>query len=244
MALNVHSIETFGTNDGPGIRLVVFTQGCLMRCSYCQNPDTQAIKSSESKYYEVEEIISLLEKEKPYFKSTGGLTISGGEPTVQAHELIPLFEAARGLGFHICLDTCGAIYSPRVNQVYDLTDIVILDVKHIDPQKHKILTRHTNENALKNAEYRELSGKALWLRYVLVPGYSDDPQDLHRWAEHFKGFTSLKRVEVVPYHTLGVHKYAELGRTYDLAEVPPATKEQAEEAKAIFDQYLANVIVV
>lgn len=241
MSLNVHSIETFGTHDGPGIRLVIFTQGCLMRCLYCQNPDAQPMCSDKSTHYNPDEIVKLLEKERAYFKRGGGLTVSGGEPTVQAHELIPLFKAVKEAGFHICLDTCGAIYSDRVNQVYDLTDLVLLDVKHIDPVKHKQITHVSNENPLKNALYREQSGKPMWLRYVLVPGYSDDPADLESWAKYFQDYKTVEKIQILPYHTLGVHKYEALGWDYKLDGVPPATLDQAETAKKIFEKYLENV---
>lgn len=241
MSLNVHSIETFGTSDGPGIRLVIFAQGCLMRCLYCHNPDTQPMDSAEATTYEIEDIVKLLEKQKPYLKNGGGLTVSGGEPTVQAHELIPLFQAVKKAGFHTALDTCGAIYSDRVNQLYDLTDLVILDVKHIDPDKHKILTRHTNENALKNAAYREQSRKPMWLRYVLVSGYSDDLTDLTNWARYFSAYKCVEKVEIIGYHTLGVHKYEELGIEYKLKAVPPASMDQTKQAAQIFTKYLKNV---
>lgn len=241
MSLNVHSLETFGTQDGPGIRLVVFTQGCLMRCAYCHNPDTQALQSETMKVYSDEAILLLLKKQKAYFKGGGGLTISGGEPTVQAIDVIPLFEKVKAAGFHICLDTCGAIYSKRINQLYDLTDLVLLDVKHIDPEKHKQLTQHTNENALKNAQYRESTGKPMWLRYVLVPGYTDDQTDLTNWAKYFKDYQSVEKVQILPYHTLGVHKYQALDKHYALDGVKPTSKKQAQSAKKIFDKYLKNV---
>jgi pyruvate formate lyase activating enzyme len=126
--LRLHSIETFGTHDGPGIRLVLFTQGCPLRCVYCHNPDTQAVMTKESQDYSTEHILELLEKQRPYFKTSGGLTVSGGEPTLQAAELVELFTAAREHGFHLALDTNGVIYSETVKQLYDLTDLVILDV--------------------------------------------------------------------------------------------------------------------
>lgn len=241
--LSVHSIETFGTHDGPGIRLVVFTQGCLFACAYCHNPDSQSIKSDQSKQVSTKEILELLEKEKPYFGEQGGLTVSGGEPTVQAKELTQLFIAVKKAGFHITLDTCGAIYNQQINQLYNLVDLVMLDVKHIDETWHQKLTGHANSNVLKNAAYREQTGKPLWLRYVLVPGWTDQPEYLEKWAQHFKDFRTIERVEILPYHTLGVYKYAQLGLPYKLEGVEPATKQQVEQAKQIFDQYLTNVVI-
>lgn len=241
--LSVHSIETFGTHDGPGIRLVVFTQGCLFACAYCHNPDSQKIDSSHAKQVSTKEILELLEKEKPYFGKHGGLTVSGGEPTVQAKEIKQLFTAVKEAGFHITLDTCGAIYNQSINEIYDLADLVMLDVKHIDNTWHQKLTGHSNVNVLKNAAYREQTGKPMWLRYVLVPGWTDQPEYLEAWAKYFKDFKSIERIEILPYHTLGVYKYAELGLPYKLAGVEPATKEQAHKAEEIFSKYLENVVI-
>lgn len=241
--LSIHSIETFGTHDGPGIRLVVFTQGCLFACAYCHNPDSRPIKSDSAKQIDVQEIVDQLKKQEPYFGEQGGLTVSGGEPTVQAKELKKLFEAVKQEGFHITLDTCGAIFNEDINEIYDLANLVLLDVKHIDGEQHKKLTGHTNENVLKNANYREKTGEPMWLRYVLVPGWTDDPKHLEQWAKYFKDFKTIERVEILPYHTLGVYKYAELGIPYKLEGVEPATKEQAKAAKKIFDKYLKNVVI-
>lgn len=241
--LYVHSIETFGTQDGPGIRLVVFTQGCLFACAYCHNPDSRFLKSKDAKEVENAEILKLLEKEKPYFGDKGGLTVSGGEPTVQADALIPLFQEVKKAGFHITLDTCGAIYSEKVNEVYDLADLVMLDVKHIDPVWHKKLTGQDNSTVLENAHYREKTGKPMWLRYVLVPGWTDQPEFLEQWAKYFKDFKTIEKVEILPYHVLGVFKYENLGIPYKLAGVNPATQEDAEKAKKIFEKYLKNVVI-
>lgn len=244
MKLTVHSIETFGTSDGPGIRLVVFAQGCLMRCLYCHNPDTQPIKSNNAFQLSGQDVIDLLKKQAPYLKNGGGLTVSGGEPTVQANALIPIFKAVSDAGFHITLDTCGAIYNTTVNKLYDLSDLVLLDVKHIDPAKHKILTRHTNQNALDNAAYRENSGLDMWLRYVLVTGYTDDPKDLDNWAKHFSNYQTVKKVQILPYHTLGVHKYKELGIAYGLDGVAATNSVQADKALDIFKQHLGDKVEV
>ncbi len=241
--LKVHSVETFGTHDGPGIRLVVFLQGCPLRCVYCHNPDTQPLSTNKTKEYSVEEIIELLEKQRPYFKQKGGLTVSGGEPTVQAEQLVELFIQAKARGFHVALDTNGVIFSEKVKQLYDLTDIVILDVKHINNDWHRKLTKGSNENVLRNAEYRELSGKPLWLRYVLVPGWTDQPQYLEEWAQFFKDYKTLERVEILPYHTLGVHKYEALGMNYELTGVETPTNQQVADAKKIFETYLPNVVI-
>ncbi len=237
--LRVHSIETFGTHDGPGIRLIVFLQGCPFRCVYCHNPDTR--DCDKGNLYDNEQILELLEKQRPYFANGGGLTVSGGEPTLQAEGLLELFSEAKQRGFHLALDTNGAIWSPQVNQLYDLADLVILDVKHIDDEWHRRLTGASNRNVLRNAEYREKIGKPLWLRYVLVPGWTDQPEYLAAWAEHFAGYHTLQRVELIPYHTLGVHKYAVLGLPYVLEGVQPPTREQVESAFQIIARHLKGV---
>lgn len=239
--LNVHSIETFGTHDGPGIRLVVFTQGCVFRCVYCHNPDSQQVNSSSAFQISAEEMVRKLERQKPYLKNGGGITFSGGEPTLQAEELIPICQQIKEAGFHITLDTCGAIHTPETRELYDLCDLVMLDVKHIDADWHRKVTKHDNTTVLKNAAYREESGKDLWLRYVLVPGWTDQLQYLEAWAQHFSEYTSLKKVQILPYHLLGAHKYTELGLENPLEGVPAALPADAQKAKAIFDKYLKNV---
>lgn len=241
--VRLHSIETFGTHDGPGIRLVLFTQGCPLRCVYCHNPDTQAMMTDKCQDYGTDQILDLLEKQRPYFKHNGGLTVSGGEPTLQAAALVELFSAARQRGFHLALDTNGVIYSPTVRQLYDLTDVVILDVKHINNNWHQKLTAGSNQNVLKNAHYREQTNKDLWLRYVLVPGWTDQPEYIEEWAKTFANFKSLKRVEILPYHTLGVHKYEALGMPYALNEVMPPKTEAINQAQQIMKQYLENVVI-
>jgi len=246
-SLKIHSIETFGVHDGPGIRLVIFAQGCSFRCLYCHNPDTQELVTDKSQIKTVPEIIELLERERSYFgpnASQGGLTVSGGEPTLQAQALISLFKAAQKDGFHTCLDTCGAIVSQIVKDLYALTDLVILDVKHIDEQWHRRLTGASNENVLTNAKYREQSGKEMWLRYVLVPGWTDQEEHLIAWAKYFAHFKTVTRVEILPYHELGKHKYHELGRPYELEAVKPPDASQIGKAQTIFVEYLKDKVVV
>lgn len=243
-SLKIHSIDTFGTHDGPGIRLIIFTQGCPFRCLYCHNPDTQALQTDQMKTLEISEIIKLLEKERTYFGETGGLTISGGEPTLQASALIELFQECQRLGFQTCLDTCGAIYSQEVEKLYDLTDLVMLDVKHIDNEWHQKLTGASNVNTLQNAALREKSGKELWLRYVLLPGWTDQELHLENWAKYFADYKSVTRVEIIPYHKLGVFKYEALGRKYELDGVEPPSKTEIAKAEQIFIKYLGDKVVV
>lgn len=241
--LKIHSIETFGTGDGPGIRLVIFTQGCLFRCVYCHNPDSQDLVTPEMKNLSEVELLELLEKQKPYFGTQGGLTFSGGEPTVQASKILEYLPKIQSAGFNVALDTCGGIWSPIVNQLYDKIDLVILDVKHIDPVWHLKLTGQSNLTVLKNAAYREQTGKPMWLRYVLVPGWTDQPEFLHLWAKTFKAYKTVKRVEILPYHTLGIYKYRQLGRSYQLDGVAPPTLAQIQTAETIFKQYFQSGVV-
>lgn len=241
--LRVHSVETFGTHEGPGIRLVIFLQGCNIRCLYCHNPDTQGLTTDSTKNMTTEQILELLEKERPYFKRGGGLTVSGGEPTSQAAGLIELFTAAKAVGFHTCLDTNGTIVSPETKKLFDLSDLVLLDVKHINDDWHRKLTGAGNANTLVMAKYRESTGKPMWLRYVLVPGWSDQPEYLEEWGKYFADYQTVEQVEILPYHTLGVYKYEGLGQDYALKNVQPPSPANVDHAKNIFEKYLNNVYI-
>lgn len=239
--IKIHSIETFGTHEGPGIRLVVFLQGCNFRCVYCHNPDTQSIKGG--KEMKTEDILVLLEKEKPYFKDKGGLTVSGGEPLLQRYALLDLFTKAKKLGFHTALDTNGSLLDDASKKLLEVTDLVLLDVKHIDPVWHKKVTNASNTIVLKFAEYREQTKKPMWLRYVLVPGYTDQIEYLKKWGEYFKNFKHIERVEILPYHSFGEYKYEQLGIEYPLKNVKPPTNEKVQEAYNIFQQYFTHVYI-
>ena len=239
--LKIHSVETFGTHDGPGIRLVVFTQGCMFRCAYCHNPDSQLWDNPQALQLSSDDIIAKLEKQKAYFKNGGGITFSGGEPTLQAAELITICKKIKAKGFHITLDTCGAIHTKTTQALYDLCDLVMLDVKHINQEWHKKLTNQPNDAVLQNAHYREKTKKELWLRYVLVPGWTDQEEYLIQWAQYFAAFTTISKVQILPYHLLGVHKYAQLGLDYKLEKVRAATQKDAHRAKKIFEKYLQTV---
>lgn len=241
--IRVHSYESMGTFDGPGLRLVVFLQGCPFRCLYCANPDT-IDPVGEAELTDADHILRMAVEQKPFFGKRGGITFSGGEPTVQARELLPLFERLREQGIHICLDTNGTIVSTDVDRLHDLTDIVLLDVKQINDARHRALTGRSNANTLLTARRLRDRGKDVWLRYVLVPGISDDPADIAAWADEFAGFDNVRRVELLPYHTLGMHKYAAMGLDYALKDTPRNTPEQLEAARTLLAARFTCPVIV
>jgi pyruvate formate lyase activating enzyme len=230
-----------GTYDGPGLRLVVFLQGCPFRCLYCANPDT--ISGEGGKPTETEEIVKMAVSQKPFFGRRGGVTFSGGEPTVQAKALSPVFDRLHEEGINICLDTNGGIWNSDVEELLGKTDLVLLDMKQINPERHMNLTGRSNEQTLKTAQWLEEHEKPFWLRYVLVPGISDFEEDIRALGEHFKNYKMLQRIEILPYHTLGIHKYESLGQEYQLKDTPHNTPEQLDRAKRLFGEYFDNVIM-
>lgn len=239
--IRVHSYESLGTYDGPGIRLVVFLQGCNFRCLYCANPDT--IKCDGGTLTDPEEIVRRAVSEKPFFGKKGGITFSGGEPTMQARELIPLFRRLKEAGINICVDTNGSILNDSVKELFSLTDTVLLDIKEFNPDRHEKLTGRENSQTLRTAEWLEEQKIPIWLRYVLVPGYSDFENDITALGEHFKEYKMIQRIEILPYHTLGAHKYESLGMKYQLEGVKLNTQEQLDRAKELFSRYFPVVYV-
>jgi pyruvate formate lyase activating enzyme len=239
--LRVHSIETFGTHDGPEIRMIVFLQGCNLRCLYCQNPDTQKI--GVGKEMQTAEILALLEKERPYFKNGGGLTVSGGEPLMQRQALIEVFTEVKKAGFTTALDTNGSILDDYSKKLLKVTDVVLLDVKHINPKWFAKVTNGNIAGPLAFAAHVEVLQKRTCLRYVLVPGYTDQEKYLHEWGRHFKDYKTFERVEILPFHQFGFYKYEQMSIKNPLAHVKPPTKEQIQKAYKIFLKYFPNVYV-
>ena len=233
--IRVHSYESMGTYDGPGLRLVVFLQGCPFRCLYCANPDTIPFDGGTAT--EPEHIINMAVSQKPFFGRRGGVTFSGGEPTAQAKDLIPVVKGLKEQGINVCIDTNGGIWNPAVEELLKEIDLVLLDVKQINPERHLSLTERSNEQTLNTAQWLEDNGKPFWLRYVLVPGISDFEEDIRALGEHFKNFKMLQRVEVLPYHTLGIHKYETMGQEYKLKETKTNTPEQLDRALDLFKEY-------
>ena len=239
--LNIHSIETFGTHDGPGIRMVVFVQGCQFKCLYCANPDTIALDGGY--WLDIEEIVKRAVNQKPYFGKKGGVTVSGGEPLLQRKVLTKLFKRLHEEGINTALDSNGRLLDQQARELLEETDTLLLDVKHINNEWHRKLTGKTNYNVLKVADYRESTGKPMWLRYVLVPGWSDQEEYLHELGQRFKDFTTIQKIEIQPYHMLGVHKWEALGMEYGLKGVEPPSKELIDKTVSIFSQYFKEVKV-
>ncbi|WP_207423590.1 pyruvate formate-lyase-activating protein [Desertivirga brevis] len=239
--LRIHSLETFGTHDGPGIRMVVFVQGCQFRCLYCQNPDSIDVRGGT--LVEIEELVKRAKRQRAYFRKEGGVTVSGGEPLLQRTKLLTFFKRLKEEGINTCLDSNGRLNNQEVHDLLEYTDILLLDVKHINDDWHHKLTGLTNKNTLELAKYREESGRKMWLRYVLVPGWSDQEEYLEQWGQHFTNYRTVERVELIPFHQLGSHKWELLGMKYPLIDTPVPSEESKQKAKSIFDKYFDNVIL-
>lgn len=228
-----------GTFDGPGLRLVVFMQGCNFACIYCANPDT--IKIDGGKWVSIEEVLKQARDAKAFFGRKGGVTFSGGEPTLQAKGLIPLFKRLKDEGIHICVDTNGSVFNADVAELFTMTDMVLLDVKAVAPALHQQIACHNNAQVLKTAEYLAALNIPIRLRCVMIPGYNDTPEAIKLIADNYGKFTNIDRVEVLPYHTYGVHKYEALGMPYLLDGVREHTEEQVLAITAEFQKYFTNV---
>lgn len=234
----IHSLESFGTVDGPGTRYVVFVQGCPMRCAYCHNPDTWSMTAGE--LMDPEYIYEQYLRNEPFYRNGGGVTVTGGEPLMQVDFLIDLFTIFKQNGVHTCIDTSGIAFNPKneewigkLDKLMTLTDLVMLDIKHIDPEKHKELTSQPNENILKFAEYLSEKNIDTWIRHVVVPGITDDDEYLYKLGYFIGGLSSLKALDVLPYHTMGKAKYDKLGIDYILKDVPPMDKGEVIKKKQV-----------
>lgn len=237
---NIHSFESFGTVDGPGVRFVVFFQGCPMRCLYCHNPDTWIVGAG--KQHSAEEIIEKLERNKPFY-TTGGLTATGGEPMLQLDFLIELFELAKSKGIHTCLDTSGVMFDKnnksrmeKIDRLLKVCDLVMLDIKHIDSDEHKKLTAHSNKNILSFAEYLNERNVKMRIRHVIVPNITDNREELLAIGKFLKPFTNIEMIETLPYHTLGKSKYENLKMDYPLGDTPQLTADDAKRALEIINE--------
>lgn len=225
----IHSIETFGAVDGPGIRFVIFMQGCPMRCLYCHNPDTWDTLGGEE--ISIEDILSQIEKYKHYFGKDGGVTLTGGEPLMQIDFAIQLFEKLKEQNINTCIDTSGVLFGQnketddKIDKLLKLTDLVLLDIKHINSVKHQKLTGHKNENILDFAKYLDKNNIPMWVRYVLVPTLTDDVEDVKKLKQFLDTLNNVQKIEVLPYHTMGKEKYKKLNLDYKLENITPPTKK-------------------
>lgn len=236
----VHSTESFGSVDGPGIRFVVFLQGCHLRCQFCHNPDTWRIGRG-GKEWAPEDLLAEAMKYKDFWGDKGGITVSGGEPLIQIDFLIEFFKLAKENGVHTTLDSCAAPFTfeepffSKFNELLKYTDLILLDIKQIDDDAHKVLTGRGNANILDCAKYLSDIGQPVWVRHVLVPGGSDRDDFLVRLDAFVKTLKNVQRFEVLPYHQLGVYKYEVLGIPYPLKDVQPPTAERIENANILLN---------
>ncbi len=244
MTGRIHSFESFGTVDGPGIRFVIFLQGCPLRCQYCHNPDTWERSGGEE--YTVDEVVARALRYKNYFGDKGGVTVSGGEPLVQIDFVTELFKRFKENGVHTCVDTSGITFNPdskesvqKHEKLLEVADLFLLDIKHIDDEACKRLTGHSNAHTLAFAKFLSDRQKPIWIRQVLVPGITDTEEGLQRTRAFIDTLGSVEKVEILPYHTMGEVKYEKLGIDYPLKGVPTPTKERVQYAKQILTRKLS-----
>lgn len=233
----IHSFESFGAVDGPGVRFVVFMQGCPFRCLYCHNPDTWSF--FEGQQFTAEEVIAKAIRFKEYWGKDGGITVSGGEPLAQIDFLIELFQEAKKRNISTCIDTSGATFThsdpffSSFQKLMDLTDLLLVDIKHIDEEKHLQITSASSKSPRELLEYLALINKPVWIRYVLVPGLSDDPDDLGATRLYIDSLHNVQKVEVLPYHDFGAYKYEKLGIPYALKGIKAPSPLEIAKAEEI-----------
>lgn len=235
----IHSIETFGSVDGPGIRFIVFLKGCDLRCKYCHNADTWDHNSEDMR--SADEILDFAERYRGYWGEDGGITVSGGEPLLQIDFLLELFKKAKERGINTCIDTAVQPFTrnepffSKFNELLKYTDLMLLDIKHIDREEHIKLTGKPNDNIRDCFEYLSEVGQPIWIRHVLVPGITDNDDYLRRTREFIEKLSNVQRIEVLPYHSMGQHKFEALGIKYQLEGVESPTKERVDNAYDILN---------
>lgn len=228
----IHSIESFGTVDGPGIRFVLFLQGCHLKCKYCHNRDTWDINNGQ--YKSLDDIFEKIMRYKNYIHPNGGVTVTGGEPLLQVKFLIELFEKLKKENIHTCIDTSGMVsLTDDIKHLLSLTDLVLLDIKHINTEKCEELVGFNNEKELAFARYLSDNGIHMWIRQVLIPGYTDDENDLIKLKDFISELKTVDKTEILPYHDMGRYKWKKLGLNYELENVRPANDEDIKKAKNI-----------
>lgn len=230
----INSFETFGTKDGPGIRFVLFLQGCPLRCRYCHNVDSWKIRD-KNYLLTPEEVLKEIKKVKPFL--SGGVTVSGGEPLMQIPFLKELFALCHQESLHVAIDTSGYIFNEKVKELLEEVDLVLLDLKHIDPLKYHCLTSVSLDPTLKFLDYLREIEKDTWIRYVLVPEYTDEETDLHNWAKYVSQYPNVKRVDILPFHQMAIHKWGKVKQEYSFKNARTPTKEEIGKAETIFKRY-------
>ena len=233
----IHSVETFGAADGPGIRYIIFLQGCKMRCRYCHNPDTWRMDSDDMR--SADALLDHAERYRAYWGSDGGITVSGGEPLLQLDFLLELFKKAKLRGINTCIDTAGQPFSrgepffSRFQELMQYTDLLLFDIKHIDPFEHKALTAQPNDNILDCLRYLSKIKKPVWIRHVIVEGITDNDEYLRKTREFIDSLDNVERVEALPYHGMGVYKWEKLGIKYTLGDIKPPTETRLDTVRKI-----------
>ncbi|MDR0334178.1 MAG: pyruvate formate lyase-activating protein [Dysgonamonadaceae bacterium] len=230
---NIHSLESFGTVDGPGIRYVIFAQGCPLRCLYCHNPDTWKVGNAPIQMT-AEALLQEVSKYKTYIQKRGGVTFSGGEPLLQARFVGDFFRLCRQENIHTALDTSGCLFNDDVKQMLEYTDLVLLDIKTINATLHQKLTGISQDKPLAFLNYLQEINKPTWIRHVVVPTFTFNEKDLTDLAHFLKPYTMIERIELLPYHTYGAFKYEEMGKKYPLEGVEDLNSEQLKKAEEIF----------
>jgi len=235
----VHQLESFGCADGPGSRFIIFFSGCPLRCLFCHNPDTWDM--TKGKKYSTDELIKEALSCKSYWGKKGGITVSGGEPLFQIDFLIELFEKAKEKGINTCIDTSGACFTKeddwfkKFNRLMELTDLLLMDIKHIDEEEHIKLTGQSGKNIVEMFRYLDEIQKPIWIRHVLTPCITDNDEYLTRTRDFIRTLHNVKRVEILPYHGLGAMKYSAMGLNYALKKTESPTLERVQNAKNILE---------
>ncbi len=238
----VHSFETLGTVDGPGIRFVIFLQGCALRCQYCHNPDTWKINEGEE--YTVDDLMFEIKKYKTYMEaSSGGVTFTGGDPLVQAEFLTELAKKCKEEGISVVVDTSGFILNDKVKELYKYTDLVLLDIKSFDEETYQLVSGGKLSPTLETLDHLKEKNIEVWVRYVVVPEITDDLESIKALSNHLDDFPNVTKIEPLAFHKMGEYKWEELGEEYKLKDTKEPKKELMEEVKKIFETNGKNVII-
>ncbi len=235
----IHQLESFGCADGPGSRFIIFTSGCRLRCKYCHNPDTWDM--TKGRLMETDDLINEALSCRSYWGTKGGITVSGGEPLVQIDFLLELFTKAKEKGINTCIDTAGEPFTTqgewfeKFEKLMQVTDILLVDIKHIDEQEHIKLTGRSGKNIIEMFRYLDKINKPIWIRHVLVPGITDNDEYLIKTRDFIRTLSNVQRVEILPYHGLAISKYKDLGIDYVLKDTESPTEERVENARKILE---------